>query len=167
MVQNLNLIPFILLKEYFIKLVVVKHYNKMGELSTNTNIFTNIGRALLFQSHLPQIFWSYAVLYVMFLINRVPSPSLRHLSPFELLYNKTPDYEDFKPFECLSYTSTLKQGLHKFDPRASQCVLLGYKLGVKGCIFYDIATGEINVTQNVIFFELVFPFQACQRPIFD
>ena len=96
----------------------------------------------------------------MFLINRISSPLLQNLSPFELLYNKASKHEDFKPFGCLCYVLTLKQGHHEFDPRASPCVFLGFKLGVKGYIFYDLASGEINVTRNTIFSELVFPFQA-------
>lgn len=36
---------------------------------------------------LPKIFWSYAVSHAIHLINRLPSLTLQHKSPFELLYN--------------------------------------------------------------------------------
>jgi len=42
----------------------------------------NVARALLFQSKLPNIFWSYAVLHLVFLINRISTPLLKHKSPY-------------------------------------------------------------------------------------
>ena len=39
-------------------------------------------------------------------------------------------------------------------------VFLGFKIGMKGYIFYDLTTKEINVTRNAIFSELTFPYQS-------
>lgn len=78
----------------------------------------NMARAILFQSHLPNIFWSYTVLHAIFLINRIPMPLLQNVSPFELLYKKAPNYNILKPFGCLCCLSTLLSDRHKFDSHA-------------------------------------------------
>lgn len=37
----------------------------------------NVARSLIFQSHLPKIFWSYAIIHSVFIINRLPTPLLK------------------------------------------------------------------------------------------
>jgi len=100
------------------------------------------------------------VTHAIFLINRIPNPLLRGLSPFEKLHNKAPDYHILKPFGCLCYVSALTHQQHKFDARAHASVFLGFKIGMKGYIFYALTNREINVTHNAIFSELTFPYQS-------
>ena len=133
-----------------------------GRVKRKHQHILNVARALLFQCNLPKIFWSYAILHAVFLINRIPTPILNNSSPFEKLYNKAPDYHDLKPFGCLCYFSTLQHNRHKFDARAKKGVFLGYKLGVKGYLYYDLDSGEISVTRNARFSELTFPYPITQ-----
>jgi len=51
----------------------------------------NVTRCLMFQSNLPKIFWSYAIMHVVHLINRVPSPVISNKCPYEKLYTIAPD----------------------------------------------------------------------------
>ena len=79
----------------------------------------NVAKALIFQSHLPNMFWSYAVLHAVFLTNHIPLLILNNKSPYKLLYHKTPNYADLKVFGCLCYVSTLINNRHKFNARAN------------------------------------------------
>lgn len=121
-----------------------------------------MARALLFQSHLPKFFWSYAILHAVFLVNHIPTPILKNTSPYEVLYNTAPDYNSLRPFGCLCYLSTLYHNRHKFDAHAKCGVFLGYKLGVKGFVYYDLESGEINVTQKAQFSDMEFPISTAQ-----
>jgi len=58
-----------------------------GRVERKHQHILNFGRALLFQSKLPPAFWSYAILHVVFLINRVPTPILNNQSPYFILYD--------------------------------------------------------------------------------
>ena len=39
---------------------------------------------------------------------------------------------------------------------------MGFQLGMKGYIFYDLQSREISVTRNIVFFENTFPYNTTQ-----
>lgn len=99
----------------------------------------NVARSLLFfQSNIPLKYWSDCVITATFLINRLPSPLLNNVSPYECLQGKLPDYSQFKSFGCLCYASTLLKNRNKFSPRALPYGFLGYPTGYKGYKLLDL-----------------------------
>ncbi|KAK2354629.1 putative mitochondrial protein [Trifolium repens] len=117
-------------------------------------------RALLFQSHLPKIFWAHAVGHAIHIINRLPTPFLSQKSPFQILYDCLPDLTTLKVFGSLAYAPTLQANRHKLDSRSRKCVSLGFKTGVKGHILFDLKSKEIFLSRDAVFFEHVFPYQV-------
>jgi len=77
------------------------------------------------------------------LINRLPSPDIQNIFPYELLHNCILDISDIKVFGCLCFASTLEHNRCKLDPRARKCIFMGYKQGTKGYVVLDIRTKEI------------------------
>jgi len=119
----------------------------------------NVARALMFQSHLPTHFWSYAIKHVVYLINWVPSPIIGNKTPFEFLFKQSPDFMMLKVFGCLCYESTHVSHCHKFDPRARRGIFLGYQIGIKGYVIFYFDTKEFFISNNVQFDEMTFPFK--------
>lgn len=107
---------------------------------------------------MPLKFWSYSVLLAAFIINRLPTVVLKWRSPYEVLFNKSVDYSRLKPFGCLAYAANTCPHKSKFAERASKCVFLGYVTGQKGYQLYDIESGQIFVSRDVVFFDSIFPF---------
>ena len=124
----------------------------------------NVARAILFQSSLPAKFWHFAVAHAAHLINRQATPILDNKSPFEILFGSLPNISHFKVFGCLSFASTLISHRKKLDPRARKCVFLGFKSGTKGYLLFDLASKEVFLSRNVIFYEHVFPYQNHSPP---
>jgi len=116
----------------------------------------NVVRALMIQSHLLKIYWSYSVIHVAHIIKMLPTPILNYSSPHEMLYKTA---TDFKVFGSLWYASTLSTNKQKFDPRASKCVFIGFKRGTKICVLLNVKSREIFVSRDVVFYENVFPYQ--------
>ena len=53
-------------------------------------------RSLIFQCNIPMVFWSYAIMQSVFLINRLPTKILKGKTPYELVYKTTPNFDDIK-----------------------------------------------------------------------
>ncbi|KAL0373127.1 UNVERIFIED_CONTAM: Zinc finger BED domain-containing protein RICESLEEPER 3 [Sesamum calycinum] len=82
------------------------------ELEQTDNAAMNI------KASLPKLFWGEYVLAAMYLINRLPTPTLDWKSPYEILHHKPPTYSHLRVFGCLCFTSNVQPSKQKFDPRA-------------------------------------------------
>ncbi|KAI4324102.1 hypothetical protein L6164_023666 [Bauhinia variegata] len=118
-------------------------------------------RSLLFQASLPLHFWGDAILTATYLVNRLPTPLLHNQSPFEKLFSKPPSYSHLRVFGSLAFALNKSPHKHKFAPRSSPCVFIGYLVGIKGYKLYDIATKKIIITRDIHWFEHIFPFSSC------
>ncbi|WVZ08647.1 hypothetical protein V8G54_021993 [Vigna mungo] len=118
----------------------------------------NVTRSLLFQAHLPNIFWSYALSHAATLINCLPTPLLNNHSPHQKLYSSPFDITILKVFGCLCFVNTLSNNRHKLNPRALPAIFLGYKPHKKGFITFNLKTRAIEISRNVVFHESCFPY---------
>lgn len=93
-----------------------------------------------------------------YLLNRLPSPVLGNVSPYEKLVHKPPSYENLRSFGCLAYMS--QHSSDKLLPRALKTVFVGYLLHKKGYKLYDLESKTIHFSRNFVFFEDVYPFST-------
>jgi hypothetical protein len=102
---------------------------------------------------MPLTYWDDAFLTASFLINQLPSPVTQNKSPFELLFNKSPDYNFLKVFGCACWPHLRHYNQHKLAFRSQLCAFLGYSLNHKGYRCLHIPSGCIYISLNVIFDE--------------
>lgn len=93
-----------------------------------------------------------------YLINQIPSPNTKNMSPYELLYHQPPNYADLRTFGCLCFPNLSHSTPNKFSPCSTECVFLGYPHNYIGYKYLNLTTNKIQVSRHVTFHESTFPF---------
>ncbi|XP_075076338.1 uncharacterized protein LOC142162992 [Nicotiana tabacum] len=115
-------------------------------------------RALRFQASVPLKFCGEYALTAVYVINRIPTPTLQGRCPYEVLYGHLPSLKHLRVFGCLGYVTDLKRG-DIFSPRVVPTIFLGYSLAQKGYKMYVIHSRSFQVRREVVFKENVFLFK--------
>lgn len=128
-----------------------------GRVERKHRHILNVARACLFQTRLPVTFWGESILTAAHLINRTVSQVLQGKTPYELLFGKKPDYDQFCVFGCLCYSHQKARDKDKFSDRSRKCMFMGYSYGKKAWKLYDLDTQEYFTSRDVKFSETKFP----------
>lgn len=116
------------------------------------------GMSLLTRASLPLSFWSFAT--ATYLINRLPTPTLNMLSPYQSIFGSPPNYSKLRVFGCLCYPWLRLYTTHKLQPRSSPCVFLGYSLNQSAYLCYNPTTKKLHTSRHVRFVESLFPMSV-------
>ena len=130
----------------------------MGSIERRHRQIVEVGLSLLAHSHLPQLYWEDAFTTATFIINRLPTPILNNQSPYEVLYNRTPNFSFLRVFGCACWPNLRPYNRHKLDFRSKSCIFIGYSVNHHGYKCLDLSTGHVYVSRNVIFDENLFPY---------
>ncbi|RVW24990.1 Retrovirus-related Pol polyprotein from transposon TNT 1-94 [Vitis vinifera] len=111
-------------------------------------------RALMFQMKVPKQFWADAVSTACFLINRMPTVVLKGDIPYKVIH---PQKSLFplapRIFGCTCYVRDTRPFVTKLDPKALQCVFLGYSRLQKGYRCFSPDLNKYLVSTDVVFSE--------------
>ncbi|KAG7599495.1 Reverse transcriptase RNA-dependent DNA polymerase [Arabidopsis suecica] len=118
------------------------------------------GLSLLSHASIPIEYWSYSLAAAVFLINRMPTPILSNVSPYEVLFQSTPNYTRLRVFGCLCYPWLRPYSQHKLSPRSTPCIFFGYSLTQSAYLCYDFSTAKMFVSRHVEFHENEFPLSS-------
>jgi len=154
-----NLHQFYSLKGIEHQMSCVETPQQNGVVERKHKHILNITRAPIFQNNLSKLFWNFVVSHVVFLLNKLPNKVLHNKSPYDILYDTSPDLIFIKVFGCEAFASTLTHNRTKLDPWARQSIYLGHRRGIKGSLHYDLYTKEVFLSRNVYFNENSFSFK--------
>ena len=115
-----------------------------------------IGRSMLHHAKLDKCFWAEAAMTAIYVKNRLPSPTVAHKTPFEIVYNSKPSVKHMRVFGCQTYILTPKEKRLKWDPKARAGIFLGYEEVSKAYRVYDIEAGQVVISRDVNFDESAF-----------
>jgi hypothetical protein len=83
-------------------------------------------RALLNYAKLPPQMWSFAFLTTVYLINRLPTPTLHMQSAYQTLHHQTYNIHHLHSFGCLCFPWLKPYTNNKLQPKSTPCVFIGY-----------------------------------------
>ncbi|KAF7130751.1 hypothetical protein RHSIM_Rhsim10G0179600 [Rhododendron simsii] len=89
----------------------------------------------------------------VYTINRVPTPVIGNLSPYEKLYGTSPNYHHLRVFGCACFVLLQKHQHTKLEPRSRLCYFLGYGIEHKGYQCWDPVSKRLRISRHVIFWE--------------
>ena len=118
------------------------------------------GLALLAHSSLSLKYWVDAFLTAIYLINRLPTPTLSNLTPYFKLFNRSLDYHLLHSFGCACYPLMRPYNPHKLTFRSKKCVFLGYSPNHRGYRCLDLSTNRVYISRDVVFNEQDFPAKS-------
>jgi hypothetical protein len=102
------------------------------------------GLTFLAHSHLSNRYWVDAFLTAVYIINRLPTPTLQYKSPYLKLYKHESDYQNLKVFGCLCYHLLRPYASHKLEYRSKPCIFLGYQFAGYKCLDHVCSAPDFN-----------------------
>jgi len=106
----------------------------------------------------PLSFWDSAFETVVYLINRLPSKKTKQKSPFENLFNISPNYKFLKIFGCECWPFLRPYNSTKLAFRSQSSVFIGYSKNHLGYKCLHIPFGRVYIARHVVFNEQIFHF---------
>ena len=109
-------------------------------------------RAMMEDANLPKNLWGEALLYHVWIRNRVPTRALRDSkTPIEMATGIKPDLSTVHSWGCKAWVKRLKVG--KLEPRAEECRFVGVDTESKGYRIYWPGKNRVSIERDVYFNE--------------
>lgn len=121
-----------------------------GVVERRNRTVVAMARSFLKEKKLPSSLWGEAVRHSVYVLNRLPTRSLSEKTPYEAWTGNKPDLGHLRVFGCAAYMKVPANQITKLDDRSRMVVYLGREPGTKGCRLYDLESGKIMVSRDVV-----------------
>jgi hypothetical protein len=110
-------------------------------------------RTMRIYAQLPPFLWDEFYLTASHLHTKTTTKSLAKKTPWQIWYNKTPDYSYMREIGCRAFVLIQNRSNPKIFERSIECVLVGYNLNSKSYRCYNPKTKVIHNSYHVRFLE--------------
>src|SRR3984957_14053646 len=110
-------------------------HNGVAERANRTIV--ECARSMMQGAHLDYSYWGEAVMTAVYLRNRSPSRSVQRMTPYEAWTGEKPSLSHLKVFGCRAFAHIPDEKRTKLEPKAIECVFVGYSLTSKAYRLYD------------------------------
>ncbi|EOY20321.1 Cysteine-rich RLK (RECEPTOR-like protein kinase) 8 [Theobroma cacao] len=110
-------------------------------------------RCWMLEKNMPKRFWAEAASTAVYLLNIIPTRAKQNITPYEAWYGTRPSVDHLRVFGSLCYQHIPEEQRDKLQPKAQIGVLIGYSLKSKAYRIFQVESGRISVSRNVVFDE--------------
>jgi hypothetical protein len=123
-----------------------------GVAERSIGVTMEMVRRVLFGSGLPLSFWPQAVEYVNFMLDCLPTTSIKEGIPYQLYHNKPPPSQYFLPFgsKVFGFVSVAYRVNKSLGARAIDALYLGPSLDQKGFRLWIPSKKKIFITRTMV-----------------
>lgn len=139
------------------RLTVSNTPQQNGVAERKNRSLVDITRCLLIQSGLSKGFWAETVYTANYLRNRCPSKSLNGCTPFEVLYETSPNLNHLRVFGSRVFVLNKDTQKDKLEDRSIEGIMIGYSEESKGYRIWLNEARKVVTARDVKFFEETIP----------
>lgn len=122
-------------------------HQQNGVTERKNRTLLNMAQSMMIESSTPIKLWPEAIATAPYITNRLPTKSLQHKTPLDVLSQFTNSLSiHFLPpkiFGCVAYVHLSKKDRSKLEPRAVKCVFFGYGANQKGYRCFNPLTNHM------------------------
>ena len=104
-----------------------------------------MARCMLCFKGLHKKIWAKAVSCANFILNRVPTKFLKHVTHEEKWNGQKPNISNFKVFGCECWAHIPDNKRKKLDPKSHKCIFIGYSEDSKAYRLFDTSTQSVII----------------------
>lgn len=113
----------------------------------------NMVRSMIANKKVPRAFWTEAVRWTFYVLNRCPTVAVKNITPQEAWSGIKPSVEHFRVWGCIAHVHIPDQKRTKLDDKSTPCVLIGFSEESKGYRLYNPKTKRVITSRDVVFEE--------------
>jgi transposase InsO family protein len=125
--------------------------NRVSERKNRT--IMNMVRSMLSAKKIPKRFWLEVVNWTVYVLNRIPTFSVKNKTLEEAWSGIKPSVHHFRVFGYITHAHVLDCKRRKLDDKSVKCVLLGISKESKAYHLYDPISHKIIVSRDVVYDE--------------
>jgi hypothetical protein len=110
-------------------------------------------RSSIYQAKIDVSFWTEAVIYIVYTLNRTGTRLLGNYTPYELFTGNKPSVSHMKPFGCPVYFMIPDKLRKKLEPKVRTGIFLGYSDETKGYRVWDNQKTQVVISHDITFDE--------------
>ncbi|KAL4319314.1 hypothetical protein GQ457_18G017080 [Hibiscus cannabinus] len=135
------------------QLIVPRTPQQNGVCERRNRTVLEMARCILFEKHLPKLFWAEVVATDVYLLNMLATKAVDGKTPFEAWFGSKPSVKHLRVFGSICYSHISANMRSKLDERAWRGIFVGYSSQSKGHRIYNLESKMIVVSRDVIFYE--------------
>ncbi|CAL2225182.1 unnamed protein product [Prunus armeniaca] len=136
------------------QLTVAYSPQQNGVAERKNRTIMEMAKYMIIEKKMPLELWAEAVNTDVYVQNRCPTKALDKKTPFEAYSGRRPGVKHLRVFGSLCYAHVPTQQWQKLDLASTRCIFLGYGSCEKGYRLYNIASGKMIISKNVILNEV-------------